>query len=95
MNDIDKRIESMGYEVRVSDLQCGYIVYENRKFDQEIIIEWDDDDDYCKVLSRTISREKDWFGHTHQMPMPLNLIEVELFTTKINEMRSLDENSDE
>ena len=28
MTDIDKQIESLGYEIRVSDLSCCYIVYE-------------------------------------------------------------------
>lgn len=31
MTDIDKQIESLGYEIRVSDLSCCYIVYENKK----------------------------------------------------------------
>ena len=44
MTDIDKQIESLGYEIRVSDLSCCYIVYENKKQDQEVIIEWEDDD---------------------------------------------------
>ena len=30
MTDIDKQIESLGYEIRVSDLSCCYIVYENK-----------------------------------------------------------------
>ena len=33
MTDIDKQIESLGYEIRVSDLSCCYIVYENKKQD--------------------------------------------------------------
>lgn len=44
MTDIDKQIESLGYEIRVSDLSCCYIAYENKKQDQEVIIEWEDDD---------------------------------------------------
>ena len=42
MTDIDKQIESLGYEIRVSDLSCCYIAYENKKQDQEVIIEWED-----------------------------------------------------
>lgn len=53
MTDIDKQIESLGYEIRVSDLSCCYIVYENKKQDQEVIIEWEDDDmpvECCKNI---------------------------------------------
>lgn len=68
MTDIDKQIESLGYEIRVSDLSCCYIVYENKKQDQEVIIEWEDDDmpvECCKIFSQTITRVKDWLGHTN------------------------------
>ena len=36
MTDIDKQIESLGYEIRVSDLSCCYIVYENKKQDHRM-----------------------------------------------------------
>ena len=49
MTDIDKQIESLGYEIRVSDLSCCYIVYENKKQDQEVIIEWEDDDTPVRI----------------------------------------------
>lgn len=88
MTEIDRRIESLGYEVRVIDLPCGYIVYENKKQDQEIVIEWDDEDDYCKIFSQTISRVKDWFGNTIQEPNALTIREAEIFIAKINEMRN-------
>lgn len=79
MTDIDKQIESLGYEIRVSDLSCCYIVYENKKQDQEVIIEWEDDDtpvECCKIFSQTITRVKDWLGHTNQMPMALTIQEA-------------------
>lgn len=67
MTEIDRRIMALGYEIRVSDLSCCYIVYENKKQDQEIIIEWDDESiEYCRIFSQTITRIKDWFGHTTQ-----------------------------
>ena len=37
MSKIDKEIETLGYEIRVSDLSCGYIVYENKQSDSEIL----------------------------------------------------------
>ena len=80
MSKIDKEIEALGFEIRVLDLSCGYIVYENKQSDSEIIIEWDDEEEYCKIFSQTISRIKDWFGQT--------IREIQVFTTKINEMRN-------
>lgn len=90
MTDIDKQIESLGYEIRVSDLSCCYIAYENKKQDQEVIIEWEDDDmpvECCKIFSQTITRVKDWLGHTNQMPMALTIQEAEIFVAKIKELR--------
>lgn len=87
MTDIEKQIEAMGYEVRVSDMSNEYIVYENKKCDQEVTLEWDDEDQYCKIFSQTISREKDWLGRTHQMSQALNICEAELFTARLKELR--------
>jgi hypothetical protein len=50
MSKIDKEIEALGFEIRVLDLSCGYIVYENKQSDSEIIIEWDDEEEYCKIF---------------------------------------------
>lgn len=89
MTDTEKQIENMGYEIRVSDMLCNYVVYENKKEDQEIILEWDDEDRYCKLFSQTISREKDWTGHTRQMPQALTICELELFTARLKELRGV------
>lgn len=89
MTEIDRRIMDLGYEIRVSDLSCCYIVYENKKQDQEIIIEWDDESiEYCRIFSQTITRIKDWLGHTTQTPQALTIQEAEIFVAKIKEMRS-------
>ena len=87
MTDTEKQIENMGYEIRVSDMLCNYVVYENKKEDQEIILEWDDEDQYCMLFSQTISREKDWLGHTRQMPQALTIFELEIFTARLKELR--------
>ena len=87
MTDIEKQIENMGYKIRVSDMLCNYVVYENKKEDQEIILEWDDEDQYCMLFSQTISREKDWLGHTRQMPKALTICELEIFTARLKELR--------
>ena len=87
MTDIEKQIENMEYEIRVSDMLCNYVVYENKKEDQEIILEWDDEDQYCMLFSQTISREKDWLGHTRQMPKALTICELEIFTARLKELR--------
>lgn len=90
MTDIDRQIESLGYEIRVSDLSCCYIVYENKKQDQEIIIEWEDDDipvECCRIFSQTITRVKDWLGHMNQIPQALTIQEAEIFVAKIKELR--------
>lgn len=61
-----------------------------KKQDQEVIIEWEDDDmpvECCKIFSQTITRVKDWLGHTNQMPMALTIQEVEIFVAKIKELR--------
>ena len=87
MTDIEKQIENIGYEIRVVDMTCQYAVYENKKEDQEIILEWDDEDQYCMLFSQTISREKDWIGQTHQMPMALTICELEIFTARLKELR--------
>lgn len=61
-----------------------------KKQDQEVIIEWEDDDtpvECCKIFSQTITRVKDWLGHTNQMPMALTIQEAEIFVAKIKELR--------
>jgi hypothetical protein len=35
----------------------------------------------------TITRVKDWLGHTNQMPMALTIQEAEIFVAKIKELR--------
>lgn len=40
------------------------------------------------IFSQTISRIKDWYGQTFQEPQGLTIREIELFTTKINELRN-------
>ena len=87
MTNTEKQIENMGYEIRVIDMFCNYVVYENKKEDQEIILEWDDEDQYCMLFSQTISREKDWIGHTRQMPKALTICELEIFTARLKELR--------
>ena len=87
MTDIEKQIENIGYEIRVIDMSCQYIVYENKKSDQEVILEWDDEDQYCMIHSQTISREKDWIGQTYQMPMALTICEAEIFMARLKELR--------
>lgn len=89
MTEIDRRIMDLGYEIRVSDLSCCYIVYENKKQDQEIIIEWDDESiEYCRIFSQTITRVKDWLGHATQTPQALTIQEAEIFAAKTKEMRN-------
>ena len=87
MTNTEKQIENMGYEIRVIDMLCNYVVYENKKEDQEIILEWDDEDQYCMLFSQTISREKDWLGHTRQTPKALTICELEIFTARLKELR--------
>lgn len=87
MTETDRKIKALGYEVRVCDLMCNYIVYENKKDDEEVIIEWDDEETYCKIFAQTISRVKNWDGHAIQIPNALTIREALLFVTKIEEMR--------
>lgn len=87
MTDIGKQIENMGYEIRVIDMLNEYVIYENKKEDKEIILEWDDEDQYCMILPQTISREKDWIGQTRQMPQVLTICELEIFTARLKELR--------
>lgn len=88
MSKIDKEVETLGYEIRATNLSCGYIVYENKQLDKEIIIEYDEEEEYCHMLAQTISRIKDWFGQTFQEPQVLTIREIEVFTTKMNELRN-------
>lgn len=41
----------------------------------------------CKIFSQTITRVKDWLGHTNQMPQALTIQEAEIFVAKIKELR--------
>lgn len=87
MINIDKEIEALGYEIRTSSLSCSYIIYENKQQDQEVIIEWGDEEEQCQLFSQTISKTKDWFGQSFQMGQALTIRELEIFAAKINEMR--------
>lgn len=87
MTDTEKQIKDMGYEIRVIDMLNNYAVYENKKEDQEVTLEWDDEDQYCKLLSKTISREKDWLGNTRQMAQALTICEFETFANRLRELR--------
>ena len=88
MSDIDNQIKQLGYEECKVDLLCRYIVYENKEDDIEVTIEWDYDDNYCLIVARTITRQKDWFGQLYQEPSGLSSKEYLLFNAKIQEMRS-------
>lgn len=78
MTETDRKIKALGYEVRVCDLMCNYIVYENKK---------DDEETYCQIFAQTISRVKNWEGHAIQIPNALTIQEALLFVAKIEEMR--------
>lgn len=88
MTEIDKQIKEIGYEERVVDLICQYIVYENKDKDTEITIEWDVEDEYCLIFVNSITRQKDWFGQPYQEPMGVSCKEYELFIAKIKEMKN-------
>lgn len=87
MTDYEKQIESIGYAVRVSDYDNKYMIYENKKQDQEVILEWDYEDQYCYIISQTISRKKDWLGRAYPEPMPLTICEAEIFTARLKEFK--------
>nr|DAF70192.1 MAG TPA: hypothetical protein [Caudoviricetes sp.] len=88
MTNTEKQIKDMGYEICVIDMVNAYVVYENKEEDHEIILEWDDEDhQYCLLFSETITKEKDWLGHARQMPMALNICELEIFTARLRELR--------
>lgn len=95
MTDYEKQIESIGYTVRVMDNNNNYIIYENKKEDQEVILEWDCEDQYCYILSQTISRKKDWFGHTCPEPMSLTIYETAIFTARLKELRERESSNED
>lgn len=37
MTETDRKIKALGYEVRVCDLMCNYIVYENKKMTKRLL----------------------------------------------------------
>jgi hypothetical protein len=65
MADCEKQIESIGFKVRVNDNNNCYIVYENKKQDQEVILEWDYEDQYCYIYFRKQYRGRKigWVTH--------------------------------
>lgn len=87
MSKVDNQIKELGYEEHVINLLCQYIVYENKKDDIEVTIEWSNEEQYCLIFAKTISRQKDWFGHPYQEPSGLTAKEYLLFNAKIQEMR--------
>ena len=87
MTNTEKQIKDMGYEIRVIDTIHAYVVYENKKEDHEIILEWDDEDQCCLLFSKTITRVKDWLGRAQQMPIALDICELEIFTARLRELR--------
>ena len=58
MTDTEKQIENMGYKIRVIDMLNNYVVYENKKEDQEIILESEHNSDTEEVIEKTFSRKK-------------------------------------
>lgn len=87
MADTEKQIKDMGYELRVKDTVCNYAIYENKRIDQEIILEWDEDDQYCLLFSESLSRSDDWMTHPQSTPTALNIRELELFTARLKELQ--------
>ena len=87
MTNIDKQIEAIGYKILRADLNINSIVYVNKEQDYEVTIQWDDNDQDCLIYSNTISQQKDWYGCLYKEPIGLNISELRLFMSKIDEMR--------
>ena len=87
MTNIDKQIEKIGYKIRSIDRRINSIVYENIYQDQEITIEWDVDDQDCFIFSNTITEQRNWYGQLYKEPMGLTINEIQLFMSKIQELR--------
>lgn len=87
MEKIDEQIKLLKYEERVVNLQCNYIIYENKETDSEVTIQWGEDDEYCLIFAQSITLHKDWFGQPQHMPIGLTCREFELFNSKIQEMK--------
>ena len=87
MTNIDKKIEKIGYKIRRINRRINSIVYENIYQDQEITIEWNVDDQDCFIFSNTITEQRNWYGQLYKEPMGLTISEIQLFMSKIQELR--------
>lgn len=87
MTKADKDIKTLGYEEKEVNISCNFIVYENNRTDTRVEIEWDDDDEFCKVFPMSLSMQKDWQGRLRHQVGCLTITEMSAFTAKIQEMR--------
>lgn len=87
MTKVDEVIKALGYEKKESNMPYKYAVYENNSTDTRVEIEWDDDDEDCKIFPQTISMYRDWYGHLNHEPGCLNIEEMTAFVAKIQELR--------
>lgn len=89
MTEVDKQIESMGYEVKNANLSCCSMVYENRSINQEVVLEWDyENDEDCLIFSQTIAEGRDWYGTPYKIPVALTIHEAEVFVAKLKELKA-------
>lgn len=87
MTEIDRRISALGYKLYRHDGDSKFADYRNENTDTSVEIEWDDEDDNCKIFAQTISCDMDYYGHYCQRPACLSIRECNAFEAKINEMR--------
>ncbi len=82
----DEKILALGYEVIDIDRLPNNIVYFNKKDQQEVGIQWDDDDEECLIYVRdtNCAFKESMVGFANTT---LNIKEIMVFLEKIEEMR--------
>lgn len=83
---VDERIKDLGFELVEQDNLVCYLVYENKKDDHKVEIDFNGEEFF--LHSGSLYESKDWYGNITHEPMGMTYEECKAFLDKIDEMRS-------
>lgn len=82
------KLAQLGWKMVTDNTKLNYRVYENRKDDCKVTIQYGTD---SLILAESISKEKDWFGNEYSEPRGLDMEETRLFMSVISSMSIINE----
>ena len=87
MSKIDETIEELHFVVYNCDYSINSIEYLNTEDNRSVILQWDKDESECVIYCREHNQTFDDFGHPIDVSCGLDMVEMKVFMSKLEELR--------